>query len=233
MSYLKDFIDDFLSLLFPRICYGCGEHLLRNENLLCTTCYISIPRTDFHLREDNSVAQLFWGRCRVEKSAAFSYYTKGSRIRKIIHALKYRGVKELGNIMGRIYAGQLKDSGFFQGIDVIVPVPLHPSKQKKRGYNQSECICEGISEVTGLPTDTSTLRRISFSGTQTNRSRYDRWLNVEGIFGINDYETLRGKHILLVDDVITTGSTVESCVNELLKIENVKVSVIAIAWAAM
>jgi len=233
MSYFNDLFDDFLSLLFPRLCYGCGEELLRNEKLICTKCYVSIPRTDFHLQDNNPVSQLFWGRCRVEKSAAFSYYTKGSRIRKIIHALKYKGIRELGNIMGKIYAGELKQSGFLNDIDIIVPVPLHPLKQRKRGFNQSEQICEGISSVTGLPVNTSVLKRIAFSDTQTNRSRYDRWLNVERIFGVSDYESLKGKHILLVDDVITTGSTIESCVTELLKIENTKVSVIALAFSVI
>jgi len=233
MNYVITLIDDFLSLLFPRVCYGCGEYLLRNENLICTECYVSIPRTDFHLNEANPVAQIFWGRCMIEKSAAFSFYERGSRIRKIIHALKYKGVKELGNLMGRIYANQLSESGFFDGIDIIIPVPLHPSKQKKRGYNQSECICGGISEVSGLPVNTSVLRRVSSSATQTRHSRYERWLNVEGIFRVTDYDTLKNKHVLLVDDVITTGATIESCVTELLKTEGIKVSVIALAWSAL
>ncbi len=232
MDYLNDLVDDFLSLLFPRICYGCGEHLLRNEKLICTKCYVSIPRTDFHLQEDNPVSRLFWGRCRIEKAAAFSYYTKGSRVRKIIHAIKYDGVKELGEEMGKIYGEALMENGFFNDIDVLVPVPLHPVRQRKRGFNQSELICNGISEVAAIPVNTSVLKRVSFSGTQTKRSRYDRWLNVEGIFRINDTESLCfiGKHILLVDDVITTGSTIESCVEELSKIDDIRVSVIALGY---
>ncbi len=232
MDYLNDLVDDFLSLLFPRICYGCGEHLLRNEKLICTKCYVSIPRTDFHLQEDNPVSRLFWGRCRIEKAAAFSYYTKGSRVRKIIHAIKYDGVKELGEEMGKIYGEALMENGFFNDIDVLVPVPLHPVRQRKRGFNQSELICNGISKVAAIPVNTSVLKRVSFSGTQTKRSRYDRWLNVEGIFRINDTESLCfiGKHILLVDDVITTGSTIESCVEELSKIDDIRVSVIALGY---
>jgi len=232
MDYLNDLVDDFLSLLFPRICYGCGEHLLRNEKLICTKCYVSIPRTDFHLQEDNPVSRLFWGRCRIEKAAAFSYYNKGSRVRKIIHAIKYDGVKELGEEMGKIYGEALMENGFFNDIDVLVPVPLHPVRQRKRGFNQSELICNGISKVAAIPVNTSVLKRVSFSGTQTKRSRYDRWLNVEGIFRINDTESLCfiGKHILLVDDVITTGSTIESCVEELSKIDDIRVSVIALGY---
>jgi ComF family protein len=233
MSYLYDLWDDFISILFPRICYGCGKDLLRNEDLICTDCYLAIPRTNFHLMPDNPVAKLFWGRCNITRAAAFSYYVKGSRIRKIIHNLKYKGIKEIGIEMGKIYAISLKSSGFFDDIDIIIPVPLHPSKQRKRGFNQSECITSGISEVSGVPVDSKSLRRISVSDTQTKRSRYERWLNVEGIFGISDPAAFAGKHVLLVDDVITTGSTIESCAAELLKIEGTKVSVIALAVAVL
>ena len=184
MSYLYDFWDDFISLLFPRLCYACGNHLLRNEKLICTECYILIPRTNFHEDTDNPVAQLFWGRCLIEKAAAFSYYNKGSRIRNLIHNLKYRGIQEIGYELGRIYGLTLKNSGFTGDIDIIIPVPLHPSKKRVRGFNQSELISSGISDVSRLPVDISSLVRISVSATQTKRSRYDRWTNVEGIFRV-------------------------------------------------
>lgn len=233
MSYLYDLWDDFLSLLFPRLCYACGNHLLRNENLICTECYVVIPRTDYHTVSDNPVAQLFWGRCMIEKAAAFSFYNKGSRIQKLIHTLKYKGVKEVGFELGRLYGLSLKSSGFSDGIDLIIPVPLHPSKKRKRGFNQSEIISGGISAATGIPVNVTSLLRASASDTQTKRSRYERWINVEGIFIVTEAEPLKGKHILLVDDVITTGSTIESCANELLKTEDIKVSVAALAYAVM
>jgi ComF family protein len=233
MNYLYDLWDDFISLLYPRICHACGDHLLRNENLICTGCYVSIPRTNYHLQPANPVEQLFWGRCRIEKAAAFSYYARGSRIRKLIHKLKYKDIKEIGYELGRIYAVSLKSSGFTDDIDEIIPVPLHPSKKRIRGFNQSEYISAGISDVTGLPLNTASLLRTGLSATQTNRSRFERWTNVEGIFRIADPETIRGKHVLLVDDVITTGSTIESCTNELLKVAEVKVSVIAIGCAVV
>lgn len=233
MNYLYDLCDDFLSLLFPRLCYGCGNHLMRNEKLICTECYIVIPRTDYHLDEKNPVAQLFWGRCLIEKASAFSYYNKGSRIRNLIHNLKYKGIKDLGNELGKIYALSIVKSGFLNDIDLIFPVPLHPLKLKSRGFNQSQLICAGISEVSGIPVDTVTLTRGTVTATQTKRSRYERWTNVEGVFIINQPDNIKGKHILLVDDVITTGSTIESCANELLKIEGVRVSVIALAFAVM
>jgi ComF family protein len=231
MSYFYDLWDDFISLLFPRLCYACGNHLMRNENLICTECYVVIPRTNYHLAENNPVAQLFWGRCVIEKAAAFSYFNKGSRIRNLIHNLKYKRIKEIGFELGKIYGLSLTSSGFTKDIDVIIPVPLHPSKERMRGFNQSEIISLGIAGASALPLDINTLKRITVSATQTKRSRFERWTNVEGIFRVTDPQAIMGKHVLLVDDVITTGSTIESCTNELLKIEGVKVSVVALAFA--
>jgi ComF family protein len=231
MSYLYDLWDDFISLLFPRLCYACGDHLMRNENLICTECYVVIPRANYHKEDDNPVARLFWGRCKIEKAAAFSYYTKDSRIRNLIHNLKYNGIREIGFELGRIYGSSLKESGFISDIDLIIPVPLHPAKRRIRGFNQSESISMGISDAISLPVDINSLVRKTGSATQTKRSRYDRWTNVDGIFQVTETMSLSGKHILLVDDVITTGSTIESCTNELLKIEGVKVSVVALAYA--
>jgi ComF family protein len=206
---------------------------MRNENLICTECFVVIPRTNYHFIEDNPVAQLFWGRCLIEKAAAFSYYNKGSRIRKLIHNMKYNGIREIGYDLGRLYGLSLKTSGFINDIDIIIPVPLHPMKKRIRGFNQSETISMGIADATYLPVDIKSLARVLVSATQTKRSRYERWTNVEGIFQVLDSQTIMGKHVLLVDDVITTGSTIESCTNELLKIEGVKVSVVALAFAVV
>ena len=206
---------------------------MRNESLICTECYVVIPRTNYHNEADNPVAQLFWGRCLIEKAAAFSYYNKGSRIRNLIHNLKYKGIREIGYELGRIYGLSLETSGFTSDIDLIIPVPLHPAKKRIRGFNQSETISLGIADVVNLPVDVKSLARTTVSATQTKRSRYERWTNVEGIFNVIEPEAIIGKHILLVDDVITTGSTIESCTNELLKIEGVKVSVAALAFAVV
>jgi ComF family protein len=206
---------------------------MRNESLICTECFVVIPRTNYHFVENNPVAQLFWGRCLIEKAAAFSYYNKGSRIRKLIHNLKYNGIREIGYDLGRLYGLSLETSGFINDIDIIIPVPLHPMKKRIRGFNQSETISMGIADATYLPVDTKSLARVLVSATQTKRSRYERWTNVEGIFQVLDSQTIKGKHVLLVDDVITTGSTIESCTNELLKIEGVRVSVVALAFAVV
>lgn len=232
MNFLYGLWDDFLSLLFPRLCPGCGCHLLRNENVICTECYVLMPRTNFHLDGDNPVSMLFWGRCRLEKAAAFSFYSRGSRIRNMIHDLKYRGNTAVGTELGRIYGLALLRSGFLDGIDLIVPVPLHPSKKRLRGFNQSELIAGGISEASGIPVSTGILRRTSASATQTKKTRYERWTNVEGIFALPAEGLSEGKHLLLVDDVITTGATIEACAATLLKNGDIKVSAVALAYAA-
>jgi ComF family protein len=229
MSYLFGLFEDFISLLLPRLCQACGDPLFRNENIICTKCYISIPRTNYHLTADNPVEQLFWGRCLIARAAAFSFYTRESRIRKLIHRLKYNGVKEIGFELGKIYGLTLKNSGFTDDMDLIIPVPLHKSRQRSRGFNQSEYIARGIAEATGLPVDISILERVRSSDTQTKRSRLERWMNVEGIFNITCSQKISGKHILLVDDVITTGSTLDACAGELLKTDDVRVSIAALA----
>lgn len=229
MNYLYDLCDDFVSLLFPRICYACGNHLMRNEKLICTECHVLIPRTNYHLEADNPVARIFWGRCRIEKAAAFSFYNRDSRIRHLIHNLKYKGIKDIGIELGKIYGLVLYNSGFTRDIDIIIPVPLHPVRERVRGFNQSYLIAQGISSVTGIPVDSVSLIRVSKTSTQTKRSRYDRWKNVEGTFLLKDTSSVKGKHILLVDDVITTGSTIESCTTELLRTEGMRVSVAALA----
>ncbi len=231
VSHIKDIGDDFLSLFFPRLCIACSVHLVRGEKVLCTECLLSMARTDFHLRRDNALEQAFWGRCLVERAAAFSVYNRGSRIRKLIHALKYSGRKDIGKMLGELYGNILSESGFMLDIDIIVPVPLHPARQRKRGYNQSEYIAYGLSEATKVTVKNNIIRRIEQTGTQTKRGRYERWENVKGLFFVPEPQEVSGKHILVVDDVITTGSTMEACVNALHEAGEVKVSIVALAAA--
>jgi ComF family protein len=231
MSYIKEIGDDFLSLFFPRLCIACSTHLVKGERVLCTGCMLSMARTDFHARRDNSLEKAFWGRCLIERAAAFSVYNRGSRIRKLVHALKYEGRKDIGRMMGELYGRILTESGFIQGVDLIIPVPLHPARERRRGYNQSECIAEGLSAATGLPLGLNVIRRTGATGTQTKSGRYDRWENVKGLFQVTLPGSIRDKHLLLVDDVITTGSTMEACVNALHEAGNVKVSLVALAAA--
>jgi ComF family protein len=231
VSYIKDIGDDFLSLFFPRLCIACSTHLVKGEKVLCTTCLLSMARTDFHSRRDNTLEKAFWGRCFIERAAAFSVYNRSSRIRKLIHALKYEGRKDIGRMFGELYGSVLAESGFMDGIDLILPVPLHPARQRRRGYNQSDCIAEGLSAATHIPAQTNIIRRTGLSGTQTKSGRYERWENVKELFYVPEPAVIRDRHILLVDDVITTGSTMEACVNALHEACDVKVSLVALGVA--
>lgn len=236
MSRLRNIIrvaDDFISLLFPRVCQGCGTILVRNEEVICLGCLADMAYTNYHLEPANALEKELWGRCYVERAAAMCFYRRGSRIQKIIHRLKYHGVRNIGEYMGRMYGRKLAGSEFVGDIDLVIPVPLHHSKIRKRGFNQSELIAGGLAGELNLPLEAGLLKRVARSATQTRRSRVERWENVEGIFSVSRPELLEGRHILLVDDVITTGSTVESCVNSLKTIDGVRVTVLALASAVM
>ena len=228
---IKDWLGSFLSLLFPRCCVVCGRPLAKGEECLCTMCNINLPRTDYHLRKDNPVEKLFWGKIPLERATSFFFYRKGSDFRQILHQLKYGGQKGIGAIMGRYMAAELLESGFFEGVDVILPVPLHKKKQQLRGYNQSEWIARGIAAVTGIPIDTESVVRRKNTETQTRKSSLERWENVEGIFELHHAESLTGKHILIVDDVLTTGATTVECASCLTGIEGIRISVLTLAMA--
>lgn len=226
-----DLITDFLNLLYPDLCVVCGENLLKNEHHFCLTCLHNIPKTDFHLIADNTIEKRFWGKVPVERCTAFFFFQKGSPFQKLLHHLKYRNNKEIGLVLGKYAAVDLLNSTDFASVDVIVPVPLHPKKFRKRGYNQSEWIGKGLSEILEKPQDTKSLVRVRENTTQTRKSVFERYENTEGIFELTDTEALTGKHVLLVDDVLTTGSTLEACIQTLLKTEGIKVSVFTLAVA--
>ncbi|HSO78162.1 MAG TPA: hypothetical protein VLQ76_06300 [Bacteroidales bacterium] len=231
MDLFRDIAGDFLGLFFPELCLSCRTSLVHGEHILCTGCLVSVARTSFHLKRDNSLEQAFWGRCQVERAAAFSVYNRGSRIRTLIHQLKYKGRKDIGRSLGNLYGSYLKECDFLNGIDLMIPVPLHPSRLRRRGYNQSTYIALGVSEVTGVPVAEELLKRDAEGTSQTKRGRYDRWENVEGLFTVTNPMAISGKHVLLTDDVITTGSTMEACINALHGAADVRVSVIALAAA--
>jgi len=220
--YLLDFV-------FPRNCYICEKLLTDYESVICSECYYSIPRTNFHKDPENAVIQLFWGRINISFATAFFYYNKGSKYQKLIHNLKYEGQSNIGIEAGRMFGAEIKGS-VFNSVDIIVPVPLHRKKLKKRRYNQSEMIARGICESLDKPLVNDLLERIEYTDTQTRRSRYERFMNVTGCFRLCSHEKHMHKHILLIDDVITTGSTLEACAAVLLE-AGFKVSVAALAVA--
>jgi ComF family protein len=230
MNRIGQYFRDFFNLFFPDLCIVCNNHLVTQEELICTKCLYNLPKTNYHKDVDNPVSRLFWGRTKVELATAYFRFNKGSSYQNMMHKFKYHGNKEIGSVLGKSFGNQLINSDF-NDIDVIIPVPLHKSKLKKRGYNQSEWISMGLSETMRKPLDTKSVIRAVATETQTRKGRYERWKNVEEIFKVTSEEELRGKHVLLVDDVITTGSTMEACINTILKIEDTKVSVAALAIA--
>ena len=222
------YIQGLVNIIYPHFCAACGNVLYFNEEILCLNCFADLPRTGFHTDPENEVARIFWGRVPLAHATSFIYFTKDSRYRRILHELKYRGQQHVGIEMGRLFGLELKNTPFTHA-DLIHPVPLHSSKFRHRGYNQSELIARGISGVIRVPVQSDLIVRTSETGTQTKKNRYERWENVKDTFMVPDPEPLQNKHILLVDDVITTGATIEACAETLLRISGVTLSVASLA----
>ncbi|MEZ5197790.1 MAG: phosphoribosyltransferase family protein [Bacteroidales bacterium] len=229
---MKNLLDDFISLFFPKTCFACGNNLFTNENIVCTSCLYHLPKTDFHKDPDNPVSKVFWGRVEIISATSFLYYRKGGKVQHLIHQLKYKGHKEIGIFLGELYGTDLKKTPEYSNIETIIPIPLHRKKLKMRGFNQSEYFAIGLANSMNTNIDTASVVRTIATSTQTKKSRYKRWENVSNIFEINNPENLAGKSILLVDDVITTGSTMEACIASLNSLPGVKVSVASIAFAS-
>jgi ComF family protein len=223
---------DFAELFYPRICITCDRKLIHQEEFICLHCIQDLPRTHFHSDPENKIAQLFWGRAKVDFATSWLFFRKGSRYQKLVHYLKYKGMKEIGEEMGKLFGGELINT-HFQEIDAVIPVPLHPRKLKQRGYNQSEWIAKGMAITLNKPLMVNNLIREVFTNTQTRKNRFERWQNVEGIFNVCYPSEIIQKHILVVDDVVTTGSTLEAAVVALLQAGAAKVSIATLACAEM
>lgn len=220
----------WLDLVFPRHCSVCGKPLSATETFVCAACLYALPRVDHLSFTDNAMVQAFWGLLPVDRGTALFYYQKGSDYRNILFDLKYRHQPETGVFMGRVMAARLAPRGFFEGIDVILPVPLARTKQRERGYNQSEQIARGITAVTGLPVETQAVIRSVHTSTQTRLHRLERQANVQGSFCLKMPERLQGKHVLLLDDVMTTGATLLACGEVIAALPGTKISLLTLAW---
>ncbi len=229
--YLKTLLSDFISLLYPEICVGCGHVLLAQEKIFCLRCEINLPYTHYENVNDNPIERLFWGKTKIENATSCFFFSKKSTIQNIIHAFKYRGNENAAIFLGEKLGEALIKSTRFKSIDVIIPVPLHPSKLKKRGFNQAEKIAQGISHIMQIPVDSTSLERSHNTETQTKKGLFSRWENVNSIFNVSNPEKIAGKHVLLVDDVITSGSTIEACANQILHVQDTKVSLTSLAVA--
>jgi ComF family protein len=231
MLRLREIKESILHVVFPHVCDGCGSDLLNIESRLCIRCLASLPETNFEIHPNNPVEKDFWGRLPVANASAHLYFTKESLVQHLMHQLKYRGNKDLGVQLGRIMGNALKSSNRFNDINALIPLPLFPSKEKKRGYNQAKVLCDGIAEILSLPVLSNVIIRPQHTETQTKKGRIERWKNIEGKFKLIDPASIQNKHLLLIDDVVTTGATLEACGNELLLAENVKLSVATLCKA--
>ncbi len=231
MNLAAEYFYGFVSLLYPRVCNACRRALIREEECLCSWCRFELPQTNLHLYRENAMSRTFWGRVDIETATSLYYFQKGGKVQSLIHQFKYKGKTDIGNYLGKVLGRQLCNQPLWEPIDAIVPVPLHRKKQHLRGYNQSEIFGQGISKEFRRPLLTGNLVRITKTDTQTRKSRFNRWTNVETVFHVNNPEAYRGRNILLIDDVITTGSTLESCIRLLKEIPGTRVWVATIAMA--
>ncbi len=232
MNLFQQVKESLLHLVFPHVCEGCGSDAPAQNELLCLKCISDLPRTNFHFFYNNPIEKIFWGRLAVRQAAAIYYFTKESRMQHLMHQLKYKGNRELGIYLGNLMGKAILETGRFQQIDALVPLPLHPSKEKARGYNQAGLLCKGISEVIKKPVMDKSVIRISHTETQTHKSRTERWKNMEGRFTVTKTEDLKGKHILLIDDVITTGASLEACGTSLLQVPELELSICTLCYAS-
>jgi ComF family protein len=228
--FVSRLLPDLLDLLLPRICCCCRRALHRWEDEICSYCLIELPLTHFEDDPENLLAQVFWGRVYLEQAVSWFFFHKESRYQKAIHQLKYVNRPGIGRVLGSEFGYQLLRSEEFILPDLLIPVPLHLKKKKKRGYNQSEMIAGGMSDALGIPMVNSVLQKAEKTSSQTNKSRFDRYLNVANSFSVEGAEVIEGKHIFLIDDVLTTGATLEACASKLLETPSVKISVGTLAW---
>ncbi len=225
------FLHRLVDFVLPRTCVCCGCALTVSEDLVCATCMLHLPYTYYwRSPDDNEMAREFWGKVPVGRAGALFFYLSGAQSTGIVKSLKYHGRREVGVYMGRLLAQKFLPTGFFSDIDVMVPLPLSKSRQRKRGYNQSEAITEGISMVSGTPIGATLAVRTGFEKSQTKLDHIDREANVEGCFSVPDGKKVAGKHILLVDDVVTTGATTVACGKALVAAGAVKISVLSLCF---
>lgn len=218
--------------LFPRSCAMCGRRLGLGEHTLCTVCNISLPRTGYtEAIDDNQMARMFWGQIPIEHCAALFFYKSGSEVSQLVYNLKYNDSPETAEFMGAMLAEEYQSSGFFEGIDVIVPMPLSRRRMCERGYNQSDYIARGISHITGIKIDSKAVARTHFRESQTHKQRWDRTVNVDHAFRLKAPERLHDRHILLVDDVVTTGATLCACAKEIEKAGDTRFSILTLGFA--
>ncbi|MDR1371374.1 MAG: ComF family protein [Dysgonamonadaceae bacterium] len=227
---IKSLLDNLLSLFYPKQCIVCKNILVEGEEFLCLHCLHKLPKTNHHLFPDNAASKNLIGKVIFKSVTAYLFYSKGGISQSIIAEIKYKGNRRFGSWLGAYLASDLKNSGFFNDIDLLVPIPLHKKKLRKRGFNQAEVIAQGISGITDIPIDTDNLRRSIANPTQTKKGSFERWLNTKNIFAVEGNNNFENRHLLLIDDVFTTGATIEAAIEVINKgCKNVQISVLTLA----
>lgn len=230
---LRSLAADFVGLIFPRLCLACREPLVTGENHLCTSCRAELPYTDFHLLppDQNPLGRRFWGKLPIRYALSYLRFVRHGRVQHLLHELKYQGQRDVGTVLGQLYGAELYAAGIAADFDLIVPVPLHPKRLAKRGYNQAAAFATGLSDGLKVPADINSLRRNTNTKTQTKKNRAQRWENVATVFEAVNPMQVVGRRILVVDDVLTTGATLEACGAVLLAAGAAEVSIATIACA--
>lgn len=232
MLSVKSLLNDAMHLFFPHTCMGCGNDVIANDNILCLRCISNLPHTNFEKLPGNPIENIFRGRVHIEAASSQFYFSKGHLLQYLIHQLKYKGNKTAGEYLGAVMGKALLQSGRFSNIDYLIPLPLYADKEFKRGYNQAEVICDGMSTAMQVPVHAKNVIRQHYTDTQTKKHRAERWENVEGSFKVLHPQKLQGKNILLVDDVITTGATLEACAQLLTQIAGTNIYLATVATAS-
>lgn len=222
-------LNNIINLFYPRTCASCGKILMHSEETICLPCRYLLPKTYYEKNHDNPLAQMFWGQIDFHAVTSEYFFSKTGKVQHLLHQLKYKGNKDAGFFLGQQLGNSIKNATLFQGIDYLVPIPLHPKKEHMRGYNQSYVIAQGVEDKTNIPIIKDCLYRNVFTSTQTKKNREERWENVKGIFDVKDWRVFENKHILLIDDVLTTGATLKAAGGILQKIPNIKISAATIA----
>ena len=230
MNWLKSAGTSITSLFFPMICPGCGNDLQSSDDQICISCFHRLPVTEFHRYNANPVEKIFWGRVPIQSACSYLYFTSQSIVQHLMHELKYNGNKEVGVFLGKQMGLSLAETDRFNTIEGIIPLPLHPKREKVRGYNQAAAIAKGISGMLGIEVMEDVIIRNIETRTQTKKNRVERWANIEGKFKVVNAHRIQDKRILLVDDVITTGATLESCAQAILSCTALSVSIATLAY---
>lgn len=231
MRLLKNIKASLLHLAYPHVCTGCGNDNVPQEVWLCFDCLSTLPETKFNTHPHNPIEKIFWGRMPVNAAMAQYYFAKGSITQQLVHTFKYKDGIDLGIYLGRQMGHSIAATNRFEAIDALVPLPLFKTKEKKRGFNQAEVLCRGIAQIIGKPVIKNAVIRNEWTETQTKKTRVERWQNMDGRFEVTNEEALVNKHLLLVDDIITTGATLEACGQQLLQIKNTQLSVAALCYS--